>query len=197
MRRNPNERALRHAGGWSIPAYAGEPSARRRSRFRWWVYPRVCGGTESMECGRGHGEGLSPRMRGNRSNPIQRGRAGRSIPAYAGEPSPTGPCRRTSSVYPRVCGGTVAIRSSVVGPGGLSPRMRGNHTVYRVARWYPGSIPAYAGEPSVSPPCLRKYRVYPRVCGGTMGWTFDADNTTGLSPRMRGNRTRSPDGDRL
>ena len=73
------------------------------------VYPRACGGTVKELLARFIGEGLSPRMRGNRSG--RGGSAGRtgSIPAHAGEPwaaYPSIPCPR---VYPRACGGTLGI----------------------------------------------------------------------------------------
>ena len=36
---------------------------------------------------------------------------------------------------------------------------------------------------------LRKPRVYPRACGGTILASVTASSATGLSPRVRGNRT--------
>ena len=53
--------------------------------------------------------GLSPRMRGNRTQSMFYCYPGRSIPAYAGEPH------------------VVVIRKAFV--RGLSPRMRGNHSL--------------------------------------------------------------------
>ena len=51
-----------------------------------------------------------------------------------------------------------------------------------------GSIPARAGEPSVSSGHRPKGRVYPRACGGTTGDDHPPVPTEGLSPRVRGNR---------
>ena len=70
----------------SIPAYAGEPPGQGIGIRNRKVYPRVCGGTESLVVPAAALEGLSPRMRGNHqgSGPINP--AFRSIPAYAGEP---------------------------------------------------------------------------------------------------------------
>ena len=87
---------------------------------------------------------------------------------------------------------------------GLSPRVRGNLGHSMATSRCKRSIPACAGEP-----CQRRARqpwcrVYPRVCGGTMGMPspergrvyvcggttdkeFTYGDTTGLSPRVRGN----------
>ena len=54
------------------------------------VYPRVCGGTQSLIFGWIVGVGLSPRVRGNPSGPVDRAVELRSIPACAGEPSTAG-----------------------------------------------------------------------------------------------------------
>ena len=74
-------------GQRSIPACAGEPRVsvlgRRYSR----VYPRVCGGTKMMFDSTIAVYGLSPRVRGNRSEPRPPVARSRSIPACAGEPS--------------------------------------------------------------------------------------------------------------
>ena len=76
--------------------------------------------------------------------------------------------------------------------GGLSPRVRGNH---RPAGHHPsagGSIPACAGEPPGISESYNPGRVYPRVCGGTVGSRWTAVSSSGLSPRVRGNRGGTP-----
>ena len=50
----------------SIPACAGEPTEYQRSSHSGEVYPRVCGGTPTVEQGSRRVYGLSPRVRGNR-----------------------------------------------------------------------------------------------------------------------------------
>ena len=111
---------------WSIPAYAGEPPARRLWGVIKVVYPRVCGGTMRMESRSTRQSGLSPRMRGNLAyRPIGSG-AIRSIPAYAGEPISEVNPLVVLGVYPRVCGGTCRRVATVTPHWGLSPRMRGN-----------------------------------------------------------------------
>ncbi len=113
----------------------------------------------------------------------------RSIPACAGEPQFRYVHQRKDGVYPRVCGGT---RNSIAHQrhgSGLSPRVRGNrrHSGHLYARH--GSIPACAGEPSCPRPHRSASRVYPRVCGGTPNTCMRMENSTGLSPRVRGNPT--------
>ena len=70
------------------------------------VYPRVCGGTEFACVTTAAASGLSPRVRGNRSQFALPNVRKRSIPACAGEPIPNGPTPCAGGVYPRVCGGT-------------------------------------------------------------------------------------------
>ena len=50
-----------------------------------------------------------------------------------------------------------------------------------------GSIPAGAGEPSVSVTGAGRRKVYPRGCGGTGYWPVLMVHDEGLSPRVRGN----------
>ena len=70
----------------SIPACAGEPMLALWRSLAIWVYPRVCGGTVH-EVGRDvSGEGLSPRVRGNRYIGVGYKKMPGSIPACAGEP---------------------------------------------------------------------------------------------------------------
>ena len=71
---------------------------------------------------------------------------------------------------------------------GLSPRVRGNPGGNIAAQVAGGSIPARAGEPPrrTAPPSPRW--VYPRACGGTRRRRRFRTWTSGLSPRVRGNR---------
>ena len=55
------------SGRGSIPACAGEPEGACRNGPHPRVYPRVCGGTEPLTEPTRNGEGLSPRVRGNRT----------------------------------------------------------------------------------------------------------------------------------
>ena len=167
VRGNP----LRGEGGGgaagSIPAGAGEPTAGSSPSRSRGVYPRGCGGTSSWMWERSSTTGLSPRVRGNhdrrRDYPSRRG----SIPAGAGEPSPRCSHSRRAGVYPRGCGGTLDAPDDELGPGGLSPRVRGNRSSSINPGCYVGSIPAGAGEPYRRSSTAGSTRVYPRGCGGT------------------------------
>ena len=90
------------------------------------VYPRACGGTLSIVNYVWEDQGLSPRLRGNRSIKATAKRLRRSIPAPAGEPSRTSDRRIQRWVYPRACGGTVNQQITAEMVHGLSPRLRGN-----------------------------------------------------------------------
>ena len=114
----------------------------------------------------------------------------RSIPARAGEPSPPGPARRSSGVYPRTCGGT-ALQSAcrVASVTGLSPHVRGNLIPFTRGFLGAGSIPARAGEPGRPGERMRHPdRSIPRTCGGTQDapTTRAGEHTGGrLYPRTR------------
>ncbi len=71
---------------------------------------------------------------------------------------------------------------------GLSPRVRGNPRPLPVPPHIPRSIPACAGEPPDYDGGPGLPRVYPRVCGGTSTTPSHTVDSTGLSPRVRGNR---------
>ena len=77
---------------------------------------------------------------------------------------------------------------------GLSPRVRGSHSLRRIIPAALGSIPAGAGEPVSPAPIETLDKVYPRGCGGatiTPAYIFPS---VGLSPRVRG--SRNPQADR-
>ena len=147
----------------------------------------MCGGTGRIVSKVYDRPGLSPRVRGNQPRrPPTLLRKG-SIPACAGEPPPKVDASSVTTVYPRVCGGTMVQWTKQLSACGLSPRVRGNPMP--AARYLPGlrSIPACAGEPQPVRTTSAQATVYPRVCGGTgkTVWTVRCDS--GLSPRVRGN----------
>ena len=171
----------------SIPACAGEPTGRTGREGSSRVYPRVCGGTVDRVDGSAWIAGLSPRVRGNPAELVDRGVDHGSIPACAGEPRPIRSTTTTIGVYPRVCGGTSIINGMPIHNLGLSPRVRGNRHGGVRADLRAGSIPACAGEP-IALACRGRWRrVYPRVCGGTGTMRVAWRRSSGLSPRVRGN----------
>jgi len=70
----------------SIPACAGEPTARRGPNGLLRVYPRVCGGASHTFRVWASARGLSPRVRGSPPVALRPIDHPRSIPACAGEP---------------------------------------------------------------------------------------------------------------
>ena len=84
------------------------------------------GGTTVASAGTGTYTGLSPRGRGNRLLRQLQDEQARSIPAWAGEPSPAYQSQLAIQVYPRVGGGTIYFRRLTYEVKGLSPRGRGN-----------------------------------------------------------------------
>ena len=147
----------------------------------------MCGGTPGQRRPHRHAGGLSPRVRGNLvATGWGRGRWG-SIPACAGEPVAPERYYYPRTVYPRVCGGTSVDPRQPYWYEGLSPRVRGNPAM-TIPPWCGiRSIPACAGEPTVSSATASPAAVYPRVCGGTTATGVTIDGDMGLSPRVRGN----------
>ena len=171
VRGNPNDNHGGNASQRSIPACAGEPTNEERDYERCEVYPRVCGGTIYALPPSRRAPGLSPRVRGNRGVVVGSTRRGGSIPACAGEPLGGSTAFSLTSVYPRVCGGTLTCRTTPQIPAGLSPRVRGNHVRLVLWREWKRSIPACAGEPRKQELQPVQQAVYPRVCGGTV-WRY-------------------------
>ncbi len=113
----------------------------------------------------------------------------RSVPAGAGEPQPPVPGTPALPVCPRGCGGTRVGAGERHPPGGLSPRVRGNHRLEPPQPANEGSIPAGAGEPAPPAGLPVRVEVYPRGCGGTVYTRHVSSQSSGLSPRVRGNQT--------
>ena len=93
-----------------------------------------------------------------------------------------------------MCGGTIVAALGGGLPSGLSPRVRGNPPARQLAAIIARSIPACAGEPSRGGIPCRRCTVYPRVCGGTPQPRQSRMCQQGLSPRVRGNRGLSVEG---
>ncbi len=177
----------------SIPACTGEPILGIAFGFGNRVYPRVYGGTSHRLGARRRGRGLSPRVRGNPRRARYLPQRGGSIPACTGEPRFVERMVMLLGVYPRVYGGTAWPASRGKPDAGLSPRVRGNHRTSYQLHISLRSIPACTGEPPVCPPTVLGKRVYPRVYGGTFERWSQRAQDFGLSPRVRGNRSLSPE----
>ena len=171
-----------------IPARAGEPMRRMRDAIRIGAYPRSRGGTEGGREEEERGRGLSPLARGNLVVPADAVGGAGPIPARAGEPS----CRPAADLrpgaYPRSRGGTMRTKAVELFDQGLSPLARGNQPHVHPGGFYPGPIPARAGEPGPALPISSSRGAYPRSRGGTSSFGFYLEVAGGLSPRARGNR---------
>ena len=75
---------------------------------------------------------------------------------------------------------------------GLSPRVRGNLVLASAEDVRQGSIPAGAGQPIAYLQAYGALAVYPRGCGATCHLFSPLGFRRGLSPRVRGNRSRLP-----
>ena len=150
------------------------------------VYPRPCGGALTSPRPSQVGHGLSPPVRGSRERHGRANGPPGSIPARAGEPPPCCPGIRSTGVYPRPCGGAAESVLPYRCSGGLSPPVRGSRLrdVRRLAEQR--SIPARAGEPPLRARGMISVGVYPRPCGGAVGYFSIHSPSKGLSPPVRG-----------
>ena len=133
-----------------------------------------------------HIEGLSPPTRGIRVTSTSDPTRGRSIPAYAGDPSRRRRRRRRHRVYPRLRGGSCPSAPSMLMPIGLSPPTRGILQLHRAGFGHIGSIPAYAGDPPSCAVSSPSAGVYPRLRGGSARVNHGVVALEGLSPPTRG-----------
>ena len=151
----------------SIPADAGLPVIPELLERCGAVYPRGCGATPSRPRPYASTRGLSPRMRGYRTDPESARIIKGSIPADAGLPKSCRADGALGRVYPRGCGATTVEIGRQQKRKGLSPRMRGYRGAGCGTSIRSGSIPADAGLP---PTCFSGRPVsgvYPRGCGAT------------------------------
>ncbi len=130
--------------------------------------------------------GPSPLSRGSPPGPGARIFAGRSIPAFTGEPRPCRRCDRCSPVHPRFHGG--AKRQSMVGSflWGPSPLSRGSRPYPSPRKRLRRSIPAFTGEPTQAGGPNGRIAVHPRFHGGATGWPHTQLIAPGPSPLSRG-----------
>ena len=126
-RGNPSQAVQWGVAEWSIPACTGEPNLADAATAR--------------------ETGLSPRARGNPHAEARADAGAGSIPACTGEPRCGRRRARLDGVYPRVHGGTLVAEERRAGPGGLSPRARGNLRPRGRQARRRRSIPACTGEP--------------------------------------------------
>ena len=85
-----------------------------------------------------------------------------------------------------MCGVAIWLRAFSNICGGLSPRVRGSHTVAFGEIFSDGSIPTCAGQPASTPVFPSRPSVYPHVCGAASHAVLSRRCQAGLSPRVRG-----------
>ena len=151
----------------SIPTHAGKPWGWGRMAISQGVYPHACGETLWDIATTSLFKGLSPRMRGNLLHRHRPARCNGSIPTHAGKPFGDAGSVWRCGVYPHACGETCYAQSLRPERSGLSPRMRGNHTLDARSLVLMGSIPTHAGKPGNGLRMVALYGVYPHACGET------------------------------
>ena len=130
--------------------------------------------------------GSSPRVRGTGRHRRQHGRAGRFIPACAGNGATVDGMIGPVPVHPRVCGERAEGQVGALVEDGSSPRVRG--TVLVTTRWHEDDrfIPACAGNGCPGSGGSSAEPVHPRVCGERRAGPAGLEFVDGSSPRVRG-----------
>ncbi len=108
-----------------IPACAGNASFSFSEISEISVHPRVRGERHKIGSHQPHEHGSSPRARGTLRHRNSEDRAGRFIPACAGNARWAATTRRSLSVHPRVRGERAPSRTNASYRDGSSPRARG------------------------------------------------------------------------
>ena len=130
--------------------------------------------------------GSSPRGRGSQGI-VERNAAREGfIPAWAGQPNCLVPIYCSNAVHPRVGGAALGVHSIADRGSGSSPRGRGSPDARRKRRRVCGFIPAWAGQPLITPAGRLARRVHPRVGGAAVVGDVSQAIYSGSSPRGRG-----------
>ena len=130
--------------------------------------------------------GSSPRMRGKRGDGSSSRRAGRIIPAHAGQTWFKAGDAINSPDHPRACGANKNDARSSLPLAGSSPRMRGKQVYPAQPDGSQRIIPAHAGQTSSKPANSPPSADHPRACGANVKSPSIFTFLLGSSPRMRG-----------
>ncbi len=150
------------------------------------VHPHVCGECSVSTSGSPPSSGSPPRVWGMRSVRSARRPNRRFTPTCVGNARRQGPCRRTPSVHPHVCGecgpGTARPMSLLGSP----PRVWGMplrpHGEPLGRRFTPTCVGNASGMMAETPMTA----VHPHVCGECFAASFTASATAGSPPRVWG-----------
>ena len=169
-----------------IPACAGNGPSIRPAVLAGSVHPRVCGEREKALGLKTSVTGSSPRVRGTAGGQVPGARAGRFIPACAGNGTEDSPGSMILAVHPRVCGERSRSARPAARTTGSSPRVRGTGFPGIDSSMINRFIPACAGNGSVCTVGTAVRAVHPRVCGERAQSVTLVISIAGSSPRVRG-----------
>ena len=169
-----------------IPACAGNTASSSLLASLPPVHPRVCGEHGDLLLRVQRHCGSSPRVRGTPPICLINTRAGRFIPACAGNTNPPKTGSGSNPVHPRVCGEHL-VGTALRGPvNGSSPRVRGTLRDARRRLGPQRFIPACAGNTPCHGGSALALSVHPRVCGEHASTREERRSASGSSPRVRG-----------
>ena len=177
-----------------IPACAGNAIVEHPHGTTESGHPRVCGERSLLRNPVQYCTGSSPRVRGTPVRGPGDGRAGRVIPACAGNAASITSDTRKLSGHPRVCGERLDDRAMFGIGRGSSPRVRGTRLLPRAAKRRDRVIPACAGNARRYAFLTARRTGHPRVCGERISPMHILQRPAGSSPRVRGTHDRQRQG---
>ena len=185
-RGTPPEAEARRTGGRSIPACAGNTSTARSPAPCHPVHPRMRGEHGFTSAPDRARTGPSPHARGTPHPPRGHPHERRSIPACAGNTAGSTIPPGSTTVHPRMRGEHGWPRPRPERATGPSPHARGTLRSAEDRALQPRSIPACAGNTSVSWTPTHVSAVHPRMRGEHWRRANSACPFTGPSPHARG-----------
>ena len=175
-----------------IPARAGKTSPQGTRVHVSRAHPRACGENKPPKPRSRRSPGSSPRVRGKPASELQQSQGAGLIPARAGKTDRRAGLARQLRAHPRACGENNLRLSSVDGPPGSSPRVRGKLSEWETRPYEDGLIPARAGKTHRRSRRTRSSWAHPRACGENGGVGGVGHGGSGSSPRVRGKRMGPP-----
>ena len=150
------------------------------------VHPRMRGERGQLPASLTCWGGSSPHARGTRAGDPPSPRAGRFIPACAGNARVIEAFSCSVSVHPRMRGERSFDNSAALARIGSSPHTRGTRVKIVIISSFARFIPAYAGNAHPLRACIRSESVHPRIRGERCRVLRWLSVRTGSSPHTRG-----------
>ncbi len=149
-------------------------------------HPRACGENRNNLHIYNPGTGSPPRMRGKRSDDLEKAAYVRITPAHAGKTSSVIEAWSQRADHPRACGENRTKSRRGRCSRGSPPRMRGKRAQYKRVKPRLRITPAHAGKTAMLSTWCAFIKDHPRACGENGIQRHGGRWLRGSPPRMRG-----------